>query len=215
MSEALLLELIHHTRDRLDSIRKLTRNPREFTECSSRAVDLNIQETDSIINSVMNYLKVSTPIEKTGTVNGLIEETLGKHHDLLARKSIRIIKRLQKDLPEATVPDEPLKYILDSLVQFAWTSLPAFSTLGFITRASGDGGHIEIFFLLAADIQMDQIPVSELGFLLVRETVLRHRGEMKVETTEKKSRTRMTLTFPVERRRVTCYSAPRNHPEGP
>ena len=46
---------------------------------------------------------------------------------------------------------------------------------------------------------------AELPLLLIKETVVRDRGKIKFETNEDRSRTRVTLTLPVERRSVFYY----------
>jgi len=69
------------------------------------------------LNGLLNYFEVTFPTQKTGTVNILIEEVLRKNQVRLKEKEVRIFKKLEKDLPEIVVPEKPLRYILNSILQ--------------------------------------------------------------------------------------------------
>jgi nitrogen-specific signal transduction histidine kinase len=235
----LLLELVLLTKNRVDSIKKFTQilqaklDDKELRELFFRTIDSDIEKTDSLMNGLMNYVKVSTPIEKANTVHTLIEEVLRKHQPILEEKKTRVFKTLKKDLPETTVSDEQLEYILDSLVRYALASMSFHATMGILTRSivlrqEADeeesfqkSGHIEILLVFTdfsklpdrsrQRLGIPTIPKDEptdLPLLLIKEMVQRNRGRMKFESDEKGTRTMITLSFPVERRRGVYYSAP-------
>ena len=88
-----------------------------------------------MLNGLLNYFEVTFPTQKTGTVNILIEEVLKKNQVRLKEKEVRIFKKLEKDLPEIVVPEKPLRYILNSILQYAVTCVPSHGTLGLLTQS--------------------------------------------------------------------------------
>ena len=88
-----------------------------------------------MLNGLLNYFEVTFPTQKTGTVNILIEEVLRKNQVRLKEKEVRIFMKLEKDLPEIVVPEKPLRYILNSILQYAVTCAPSHGTLGFLTQS--------------------------------------------------------------------------------
>ena len=202
---------------------------KRVAEFFSQTIDSNVDKTDTFIRGVMNYVKASSPVKKTNTVQTLVERVFKKHQPVLEQKKIRVFKRLEADLPETTVSDEHLWYILDSLLDYMVEGIPPFETVGIATRATGLGrkapgeepineSHIEISLVSTGNsITQDQswqrlgIPdlpgdePTDLPLLLIKETVVRNRGRIKFETSEDRSRTMITLTLPVERRKVFYY----------
>lgn len=235
----MFFELIWGTKSVLDSVKKITQalqakfDDKEFGESFFlRTLDADIEKTDSFMNGLMNFLKVSTPVLKANTVHTLVEEVLTKHQAALEGNRGRVITRFEKDLPETTVPDEQLRYILDCLVQHAVDSMGFRGTLGVLTRTFPPRGktgenppaeqhrHVEILLLFSGFRTLPQPPWAALGipgiyndeprdltWLLAKETVLRNRGRIKIETDEKSNRTIITLVIPAERREVVYYLA--------
>lgn len=209
VSEALLIDLIHHTRRRLDSIRDLVLHLRQNPEHLPEMIDSTIEQTDSSITGLIDFLNASAPLCKGNTVNTLVEKSLKKHRVLLERKRAKVFKRLQVDLPETTVPDVPLGYIVDSLVEFASTHLSPIGTLAVVTRSSRpERGHIEILLVFTDKNRASLETRSDLQLLLVRQTVLKNRGIMDFQTSQKPARTIVRLSFPMERRRIASYAQP-------
>jgi hypothetical protein len=231
--------LIQCTKNVLDSVKKASHvvqarfDDKEFGEALLRALESDIEKTDSFMNGLMNYLKISMPVRKANTVRTLIEEVLSKHQAVLERYRTRLVTKFENDLPETAVPDEQLRYILDSLVQLAVDSIGFHGTLGVLTRSSprreknegdlsgGRNGKVEIFLLYSDCRKPPQpsgsvvgIPGSrdeeprDLAFLLAKDMVLRNRGRIKFEMDEKSSRTMIALSIPVERRTTVYYSPP-------
>jgi nitrogen-specific signal transduction histidine kinase len=78
-----------------------------------------IENLETVISCFLKFNRLSTPIKKTNTIHNLIEEVLKKHENRLAEREILIFRRFEDNLPETIVPDELLKYILNSVLQYA------------------------------------------------------------------------------------------------
>ncbi|OGQ08966.1 MAG: hypothetical protein A2026_14820 [Deltaproteobacteria bacterium RBG_19FT_COMBO_46_12] len=231
------IELIDRIKNTLNSIKGFTQisrgkfSDREFGEYFYRAVTGDIEKMDMVLNGLVNYVKLNTPIRKTDTVHHFIEEVLGKHQAKLEEKGIKLFKKYEKELPETIVPDEQLRYILSSVFQYAIGSMPSHGSMGLSTRSfmiekgideapdffKKDGRYIEISIVFVVDRkQMEQgmeTPADRkeepLGLILrfVKEVVQRNRGMMRIETDEKRTKTFIFLRFPVERRKVVYYQS--------
>jgi transcriptional regulator with AAA-type ATPase domain len=114
------IELVHRIKNPLVSIKTFTQLLREkfgdveFREYFYRIVTEDIERIDGVLNGLLNYIKINTPLEKTNTVHFILEDVLKRHEVQLEDKRIRIFKKFEKDLPETVVHDEQLKYIFNS-----------------------------------------------------------------------------------------------------
>jgi len=230
------IELIQRVKNTLGSIRNYTQisrdkfSDKEFGEYFYRAVTEDIEKIDLVLNGLMNYIKLNSPIRKTDTVHRLIEEELKKYQSKLEGKGIKLFKKFEKGLPETIVPDEQLRYILNSVLQYALASISPNLSMALYTRSfvlerevespdlpKKDGRYIEISlgfmgYKKPADqgtgstILQKEEPL-DLILRFVKEVVQRNRGTMKIEVDEKKSKTFISLRFPVERRKVVYYQS--------
>jgi signal transduction histidine kinase len=136
-----LIELIQRIKNTLNSIRSYTQlsrgkfNDQEFGEYFYRAVTGDVEKMDMVLDGLINYLKLNTPIRKMDTVHRLIEEELKKHQAKLEQKGIKLFKRFEKELPETIVPDEQLRYILSSVFQYALANISPNLSMGLYTRS--------------------------------------------------------------------------------
>ena len=231
------IQLIQRIKDSLGSIKNYTQisrgkfSDREFGEYYYRAVTGDVEKMEMVLNSLIDYMKIRTPIRKMNTVHNIIEEVLKKHHVKLEEKGIKLLKRFEKDLPETTVPDEQLKYVLGSLLQYAMVlTLPSWnivlSTKSLMleketSEAEGlskrDAKYIEISVFFAVHQRrsesasgMATLPKEEASDILLRfvkEVVLRNHGTMKIGADEKRTKTFISLRFPIERRKVVYYQS--------
>ena len=231
------LELIQRIKNGLGSIKNYTQisrgkfSDREFGEYYYRVVTEDIEKMEMVLNSLMDYMKLHMPIRKMNTVHNVIEEVLKKHQVKLEEKGIKLLKRFEKDLPETIVPDEQLKYILGSVLQYAMVLTPPSWNIVLSTKslmleketgeAEGlfkrEGKYIEISVIFAvqhrhgeaasgtATIQKEEAQDILLRF--VKEVVLRNHGRMKIGADEKRTKTYIALRFPIERRRVVYYQS--------
>lgn len=231
------IELIQRIKNTLASIKNYTQlsrgkfSDREFGEYYYRAVTEDVEKMDLVLNGLLDYIKVHTPIRKMNTVHNIIEEVLKKNQVKLDEKGIKLFKKFEKDLPETIIPDEQLKYVLSSVLQYAMALTPPNWNIGLSTRSlilekeagelddlfKRDGRYIEISVVFAgyhkptepvlktATLQKEEAPDLILRF--VKEIALRNRGVMRVGTDEKKTKTFISLRFPVERRKVVYFQS--------
>jgi len=230
-----LPDLIQHIKNTLGSLKNYTQlsrgkfNDREFGEYYHRAVTEDIEKIDMVLNGLTNYIKLNNPIRKTNTVHHIIEEVLKKYQAKLDEKGIRLLKKFEKDLPETIVPDDQLKYILSSVLQYAMASSPPHWTIGLSTKSfvlekevgevqdlfRRDGKYIEISVAfpgykkpiesVSGSGAFQEEGASDLILRFVKEVVQRHRGTMRMGADEKKTKTFISIRFPVERRKVVYY----------
>ena len=190
----------------------------------------DIDNADLLLSGLLNYFQATAPIKKADTLNALIEKVLEKNKAPLEEKAAQLIKRLEENLPDITVPDEQLRYILNFVLQYVILSTPPNGNIEFLTNSyifpkdaeetqaffERYGGYIEISIVFSGEREpMEQlgaawgrIPTPQkdkaLEFILglVKGMVLRNWGKMNVETDEKKKRTILSLKFPMERRKA-------------
>jgi len=236
-STAFFVELIQRIKNSLGSIKNYTQisrgkfSDRAFGEYYYRAVTEDIEKMEMVLNCLIEYIKLQTPIRRMNTVHNIVEEVLKRHQAKLEEKGIKLLKRFEKDLPETIVPDEQLKYVLSSVLQYAMILTPPGWNIALSTRsvmvekevgeAEGlfkrDGKFIEISVAFAvhqrvsepasgtATIQKEE--ARDLLLHFVKEVVLRNYGTMKIGADEKKTKTFISLRFPVERRKVVYYQS--------
>ena len=233
-----IIELVHRIKNPLVSVKTFTQllrekfNDVEFREHFYRIVSEDIDKIDSVLNGLLSYIKINTPLEKRNTVHFILEEVLNKHETQLEDKKIKIFKKFEKDLPETVVNDEQLRYILNGLLQYAIPSIPPSGSIGFLTKSFDlpaqtaddkkfyreDGRQIEILIVFTGykkpveqfetilgipAVQKEE--AIELELRLIKEIIQKNSGMMKFEVNEKKPRTLISLKFPIERRKLIYY----------
>jgi nitrogen-specific signal transduction histidine kinase len=197
----------------------------------------DIENIDSLLNSLLDFVKINNPIEKKNTIHHVLEDILKKYDHQIKDKQIRIFKKYEQSLPETVVHEEQLRYIFSSLIQYAISAIPINGSVGFLTKSlnshkkSGSGkpslkedrGFIEIMIIFTGykkqneqfknvlGIQAPQQEESiELELRLIKEIVQKNQGMMEFEVNEKKPRTLISLKFPMERRKVIHYPSTNN-----
>ncbi len=229
------VELIQRVKNTLGSIRNYTQisrdkfSDREFGEYFYRAVTEDIEKIDMVLNGLMNYIKLNNPIRKSDTVHRLIEEELKKYQSKLEGKGIKLFKKFEKDLPETIVPDEQLRYILSSVLQYALANVSPNLSMALYTRSFTMEKEGKGLDLLKKDNRYVEISFGFMGYKkpteqgttrtlqkeepldlilrFVKEVVQRNRGTMRIDADEKKAKTFISLRLPVERRKVVYYQS--------
>jgi signal transduction histidine kinase len=237
-----LMELVHRIKNPLVSVKTFTQLLREkFSDAEFRThfyriVTEDIEKIDAVLNGLLSYIKINTPLEKKDTVHIILEDVLRKYEVQLEDKKIKIFKKFEKDLPETVVHEEQLRYIFDVLFQYTLPFIPPHGSIGILTKSFDhpketaedkivpvqDGGYLEILVVFTGfkkpveqfgtvlgipGVQKEE--TIELELRLIKEIIQKNRGRMKFEVNEKKLRTLISLKLPVERRKLIYYQPER------
>ncbi|MCJ7783174.1 MAG: hypothetical protein MUP41_04530 [Desulfobacterales bacterium] len=207
---------------------------KELAEHFYKIVNADIEKTISLLDCFNDYINFSTPMIKKNTVATLIEELIKKHVSQFEEKKVKIIKKqFEKDLPETILLDEPLKYILNSVIECVLLSIPLNGNIGFLTRLfdiealtseekkqlQKDGKYLEILVVSTSyeksSEQIEFVPVipahpkqeeaTELILKLAKEIVKKNRGMMRQKVYEDKKMTFISVILPIEKRNVLRY----------
>jgi nitrogen-specific signal transduction histidine kinase len=230
-----LAHRIKNTLSSVKNITQLSRGKfkdSEFEEYFYRSITEDIGKIEAVISGLLNYAKVSTPMVKMNTIHSLLEDSCEKLRDQIEEKKIRLFKKFEKGLPETVLHEEQLKYVFHSVLQYAIASSPPNGSIGILTklfdrpRTTGDkkgllqrdGRCVEVLMgftgyrkpIVSLDtgfrnsaLQRDE--AMDLVLRLVKEIVHKNRGSIQFDIDEKKSRTFISLVFPMERRRIVYY----------
>jgi signal transduction histidine kinase len=230
--------VISRVKNTLGSIRTFTHlsrdklNNEEFKEYFLKLMNEDVEEIESVLNSLLGYVKINNPVIKSNTVHLVTEEALKKHQSRIEDRKIRIVKKFAQNLPETVVPEPQLRYILNSLVEYAIALTVPNGIIGFMTKTlvikkeidktqtlfQKDGQYVEIVIVFTGPRKQPERfetvlgpppvrkqEVSDLKLLLVQQIIRKNRGIMKHDVDEKQPRTYISLRFPVERRKLVYY----------
>ncbi len=181
-------DLAAHIKMSLGTLRTLTDfsqgrfKDSEFGYYFHRVATEDIDKTEAELNCFLDYLKMKSPVPRTNTVHLVLDDLVKRSEKKLTDKKIKIVKKqYEKDLPETSVQDEELRYILNWIIQYAITSVPSSGTIGFLTRSfdsqefkdelkaslSRDGRYLEILVAFGANgngnDKSNEQPLSALG----------------------------------------------------
>ena len=238
MLSLFFMELVHRIKNPLVSIKTFTQllrekfNDGEFREHFYRIVTEDIEKIDAVMNGLIRYVKINTPIEKKDTIHFILEDVLKNHEAQLENRSIKVFKQFEKDLPETIVHDEQLRYILNALLQYAIPFISPNGSIGFLTKSfdvetetaevrsysqrsercieilivfTGYKKPFEQFEAVLGIPALKKEEAIELELRLIKDIIQQNQGMMKFEVNEKKPRTVISLKFPIERRKLIYY----------
>lgn len=234
-------ELSRSIKDSLEKIKSFVNLSREkfsdqeYGEFFYRTISSDIAKTDALLNCFANYLKINSPIPRANTVRIILDEVLKKYENLLEDKKIKIFKKqYAENLSETSLHDEQLRFIINSILQYAIPSIPPQGSIGFLTRSleaqevqdggksslQKDGKYIEILTgfngykdesdQLEAVLVNPSPPQKERDdfiLQLVEEIIKMNRGMMKITVDKEKPITLISLILPIERRRRVQYQS--------
>ena len=192
----------------------------------------DIRRVDSVLNSLLNYININTPIERTNSLYIILEEILEANGKQLREKNIKIVKKCEEDLPETYVHNEQVRFILHSVLQYAIFLTPRNETIGFLLKAldfqdttdtkkgspEKKKGYVEVVVGFDGDGKLagplenllkmpeEQRQPTDLILILVNEILTKNRGSMTIESNGKRPKTLITLRVPIERRNVVNYA---------
>jgi hypothetical protein len=207
---------------------------KELAENFYKIVNADIEKTISLLDCFNDYINFSTPLVKKNTVNTLMEEVITKHGSQFQEKKINVIKKqFEKDLPETILPDEQLRYILNSVIEYVLLSIPLDGNVGFLTRIfdiealtseekvqlQKDGKYLEILVVSTSyeksGKEVEFVPVlpthpqqegaTELILKLAKEIIRMNKGVMRQKLYEDKKMAFISVILPIERRNVVRY----------
>jgi hypothetical protein len=237
----LFSELFRNIKETLEKIKSFTHDSREkfsdaeYGEYFYITILKDIAKTDAVLNCFSDYLKINSPIPKTNTIHILLEEVLKNHEHVFGDKKIQIFKKqYEENLPETSIHDEPLRFILNAVLQYALPSVPPNGNIGFLTRSfepredkeggkfllQRDGKYIEILIAFTGyekgeeHLKISRFnptnPQKEMGDFILQlvEGILKmNHGMMKIKVDHEKPITLISLILPVERRKIVHYQS--------
>ncbi len=234
-----LTELVNSMKNTLSSIYHATVltmdkfDDADIKKRSHRQIKEDIRRMDSVLNSLLNFININTPIAKTDTLSVIFDEILEANEKQLREKNIKVMKRCEKNLPETYIHNEQIRFILHSILQYAVFSTSPNETIGLLMKSSDfhDGldakkpsseskeGYVEVVVGFNGNRKLlnpleNSAGTSEdqgeeaIGLILrlVKEILQKNRGRIAVETNGKRPNTLVTLRFPIERRKVVYYA---------
>jgi hypothetical protein len=207
---------------------------KDLAENFYKIVNADIEKTISLLDCFNDYINFSAPMVKKNTVNTLIEEVITKHGSQFQEKKVNIIKKqFEKDLPETILPDEQLRYILNSVIEYVLLSMPFDGNVGFLTRIfdiealtseekvqlQKDGKYLEVLVVSTgyekSGKEVEFVPVipahppqegaTELILKLAKEIIKMNKGMMRQKIYEDKKMAFISVILPIERRNVVRY----------
>jgi hypothetical protein len=232
---SLVIDLLNSFRTSLGKIIDQTKfyqkqfsNNNGLDECFFQ-IRSGIEMMDLVLNNFLQYDKIVATIRKTNTVHNLIEKALEKHQTELEKKDLLVFRRFENNLPEVTVRDDKLAYILDSALQYILALMPSDGGVCFSTRSLILGEkegkeqtlskeatrYVEILMTftgyesstdelnIVLGMQRDQTTKDlwDLILQLLKDMVNKNRGVMKFGVGEEKKKAHLSLIFPVEKER--------------
>jgi nitrogen-specific signal transduction histidine kinase len=231
-----MIQFVKHTLLSINNMNHLSIekfNDVEFRKYSCKSIYQDIKKIDSVLNALLNYININTPIVKKNTIHMILEEIFEANEGQVEAKKIKIFKKYEQDLPETFIHDEQVRFILNSIFQYAILSTPYEGSIGFLTRSIDQKGTVDdkakvvplkdrrcIEVLIISTGHKDPFEQLEnaseapgvenektIGLILqlIRELIQRSQGMIEFEVDEKNSRTLFTLRLPCERRQVVYY----------
>jgi signal transduction histidine kinase len=203
----------------------------EDREHSWMAMTQGFDQIVSIVNMLSSYINVTSPIAKKNTIHCILEEILESNEKKLHARQIELNKTLNEELPETLFQDEQLRFILNLVLQYAILSTPSGGRIEIVTQlvdnekeqdlssidslrnkyseiliSSSHPNHSSNESPGAPEVpKIERDGTSHFILRLVREMIRRNQGMIDFQRDQMKSRTRISLKFPIERRRVFYY----------
>jgi len=237
-SSSFLIEMVHFIKRTLSAIYNINLlsiekyDDPEFRKYARRNVAQDIKKIDSILNALLNYISINTPILKKNTIHLIIDDILEMSDKQIQERKIKIVKKFEQDLPETYIHDEQVKFLLNSILQYLLLTVPSEGTIGFITRSKtlqkGTGGekvitlkerlYVEILMIstihkepfeqlqdISEIFEAKNEQSTDLLLRLIKELIQKYPGIIEFEVSENKGRTLISLRLPAERRQVILY----------
>jgi nitrogen-specific signal transduction histidine kinase len=185
----------------------------------------------STVDMLSSYINATSPIAKKNTIHCILEEILESNEKKLHARKIELKKTLAEDLPETIFHDEQVRFIFNLVLQYAILLTPFGGCIEIVTQFVHDqkgqdlsridplGNKYSEILISSSHLndssneslgspevpKIEREGTSHLILRLVREMIRRNQGMIDFQMEQMKSRTRISLRFAVERRRVAYY----------
>jgi hypothetical protein len=229
LPSSLLAELLHYTKNTLAKIRQINHDSVDTTDLESRksleiTINQEIKETDLVLSQVLSYISILTPVIRPNSIHTILDEILEARGGEFYHKGIKTTKKYEKNLPETSIQDEEVKFIMNCIFQYASLSSSFHGRMGLFTRSvniqdgNGDekttptkeGGktHVEIMVALMGNKEPlrksggPTIPAkgeetSNIMVLLLKDLVQRYQGLVGFEIIAKELLTVISVRLPI------------------
>lgn len=203
----------------------------EEREHSWKAITHGLDHIVFIANMLSSYVNVTSPIPKRDTLHCILEEILESNEEKLHARQIELKKVLAEELPETVFQDEQIRFILNLVLQSAILATPAGGRIEVVTQFANDqkepdassldpllNKYSEILIASShpshssnESSEAPEVPrieregTSHFILRLIREMIRSNQGMIDFQMDQTKSRTRISLRFAVERRRLAYY----------
>jgi hypothetical protein len=203
----------------------------EEREHSWKAMSQGFDQIVSIVNMLSSYINATSPIVKKNTIHCILEEILESKEKKLHARQIELKKTLGEQLPETNFQDEQVRFILNLVLQYVILTTPSGGRIEIVTQfvnlqkeqdlPSNDTLKSKYSEILISSsrpkdslnespgiVEVPQIErdgTSHFILRLIKEMIRRNQGMIGFEMDQMKSQTRISLKFPVERRRMVYY----------
>ena len=138
----LLADLANRIRKTMVEIRGLTESSQgrfkdpAFGQNFHRSITEHIDKSETNLNCLLDYLRIRSPVRQANRVHVILEEALEKHKKKLMDRGIRIFKKqFEKNLPDAGVHVEELRFILNWVLEYAILSTATHQMIALLTRS--------------------------------------------------------------------------------
>jgi len=196
----------------------------EFENSFIKTVNEYIHGTNSGLDCFFDYLKIRSPVRRKNIVHAVLEEILDGNEEKFKERKIQVVKRqFEKDLPETSIREDHLRYVLNWVVQYAISCVSLNGNIGLFTRSfdfqevkddsqsflKKDRRYIEVIIFFTTDEKVNGLPGTGLGdqalmrenqndFILplVEEIISANGGIIRVKADPKKHYTQLLLILP-------------------
>jgi hypothetical protein len=196
----------------------------EFENNFIKTVNEYIRGTNSGLDCFFDYLKIRSPILRKNIVHAVLEEILDGNEEKFKDKKIQVVrKQFEKDLPDTSIREDHLKYILNWVVQYVISCVSLNGNIGLFTRSfdfqevkddsqsflKKGRNYIEVIIFFTTQEKVNGASGTELGdqtlmrenqkdFILplVEEIVSINGGIIRIKTDPKKHYTQILLILP-------------------
>ena len=138
----LVVDLAKRMRKTMTEIRALGESSQgkfkdpSFGQMFHRSLAEHIDKSEADLNCLLDYLRIRSPVRQANRVHVLLEEALEKHKKKLMDRGIRIFKKqFEKNLPDAGVHVEELRFILNWVLEYAILSTATHQMIALLTRS--------------------------------------------------------------------------------